>query len=163
MIEKIVTLGVYGFDEPGFFAALQRAAVKVFCDIRFRRGVRGREYAFVNSRRLQRRLAELGVGYFHFRDLAPSQALRAQQSVADQEARVRKRQRLKLSPVFIAGYQQQCLEAFDSAAFVARLPSDAKVVALFCVERDPAACHRSLVAERLHKDLSVEVIHLTPS
>ena len=35
--------------------------------------------------------------------------------------------------------------------------------ALFCVERDPEACHRSLIAQRLadHHDLSIE--HLRPA
>jgi len=35
-------------------------------------------------------------------------------------------------------------------------------VALFCVEREPAACHRSLLAERLGKDLGIEVEHIIP-
>jgi uncharacterized protein (DUF488 family) len=163
MLERIVTLGVYGFDAPGFFVALQRAGVEVFCDLRFRRGVRGRAYAFANSRRLQARLAELGIPYLHVRDLAPSPTLRSRQTAADKQARVRKRRRLELSPEFIAGYQEQYLAHFDSAAFAARLPENAKVAALFCVEREPAACHRSLVSERLGRDLGVEVIHLAPS
>jgi uncharacterized protein (DUF488 family) len=163
MLEKIVTLGVYGSDETSFFAALQRAAVDVFCDIRYRRGLRGREYAFANSCRLQRRLAELGIGYLHFRDLAPSPALRSRQVAVDKLSRVLKRQRLELSPEFVAGYEQEHLANFKSAEFASRLPPEAKVIALFCVERDPAACHRSLLAERLHKELGVEVVHLTPS
>jgi hypothetical protein len=36
------------------------------------------------------------------------------------------------------------------------------VAALFCVEREPDACHRSLLAERLAADLGVEVVHLLP-
>ena len=31
-----------------------------------------------------------------------------------------------------------------------------------CVERDPEACHRSLIADRLAKEYGVEVIHLRP-
>jgi hypothetical protein len=30
------------------------------------------------------------------------------------------------------------------------------------VERDPAACHRSLLAERLAADLGAEIVHLRP-
>ena len=55
---KFVTIGVYGSDEATFFEALQRAGVDTFCDIRWRRGVRGAKYAFANSARLQKRLAE---------------------------------------------------------------------------------------------------------
>ena len=46
---KIVTIGVYGFDESGFFDALCQAEVDTFCDIRSRRGLRGATYAFANS------------------------------------------------------------------------------------------------------------------
>ena len=75
MKPKIVTIGVYGFDEAGFFRALQEARVDTFCDIRDRRGVRGSTYAFVNSQRLQTRLTNLGICYLHRKDLAPSKAV----------------------------------------------------------------------------------------
>ena len=39
MIEKIVTIGAYGYDADRFFAALQGAGVDTFCDVRRRRGV----------------------------------------------------------------------------------------------------------------------------
>ena len=45
MWPRIVTVGVYGFNEATFFAALRATGVDTFCDIRLRRGVRGREYA----------------------------------------------------------------------------------------------------------------------
>ncbi len=162
VLPRIVTLGVYGFDEAGFFAALCNARVDTFCDIRFRRGVRGREYAFVNSKRLQARLAELNIRYLHIKELAPSRTLRDRQQAADQAERTAKRQRTELSEMFITGYHEECLGAFDSRKFIEQLGADANVVALFCVERAPAACHRSLVAERLHQDLGVEVVHLSP-
>ena len=69
---KIVTIGVFGFSEEAFFHALQTAQVDTFCDIRQRRGVRGATYAFCNSKRLQTRLAELGIRYLHRKDLAPT-------------------------------------------------------------------------------------------
>jgi len=34
--------------------------------------------------------------------------------------------------------------------------------ALLCVERDPEACHRSLIAERLAGDFDLAVFHLRP-
>ena len=159
---RFVTLGVYGFREHDFFAALLRAGVDTFCDIRYRRGVRGSDYAFVNRARLQKRLAELGIRYVHLRELAPSPALRRDQAAADEAAGTAKRQRATLSERFVAGYQAQCLAAFDSRGFVARLGPAGRIVALFCVERQPAACHRSLLAERLHTDLGAEIVHLLP-
>jgi hypothetical protein len=83
MQPKIVTIGVYGFDEDSFFEALCKAKVDTFCDIRSRRGVRGSTYAFANSLRLQTRLAELGIRYLYRKDLAPTQAVRDRQAAAD--------------------------------------------------------------------------------
>ena len=159
---KLVTIGVYGFSELAFFSALQQAGVDTFCDIRWRRGVRGAEYAFANSARLQRRLATMGIRYRHFRQLAPSPALRRRQYESDQAAGTTKRQRAVLGESFVAGYRAEYLRLFDSRQFVGQLDADANTVALFCVEREPAACHRSLVAERLQQDLGGQVIHLLP-
>lgn len=162
MLTEIVTIGAYGWDEERFFLALQAAAVDTFCDVRQRRGVRGREYAFANSERLQARLTELGIHYVHRRDLAPSPELRARQHAADAATGTARRQRATLSPEFSQAYCEQRLGDLDSAAFAARLGPAAKVVALFCVEREPAACHRSLLASRLAHDLNLPVRHLTP-
>lgn len=158
---KFVTLGVYGTTEEHFFQSLQQAGVDTFCDIRWRRGVRGAQYAFVNSARLQERLARLNIRYFHFRDLAPSPALRQRQTRADQADRVAKRQRTELAPVFADGYQSEVLSQFAPREFVQKL-EPARIVALFCVERDPRACHRSLVADKLRSELGVETEHLLP-
>jgi uncharacterized protein (DUF488 family) len=161
---KFITIGVYGFSEAAFFRALQQAGVDTFCDIRWRRGVRGAEYAFANRARLQKRLTELGIRYLHFRDLAPTPALRQRQAEADKAEGTTKRKRSVLGEVFITGYRQERLFTFDSGRFVEQLGSEARTVALFCVENEPAACHRSLLAERLQQDLGAqcEVIHLMP-
>ena len=161
MIE-FVTIGVYGFDAESFYAALQAAGVDTLCDIRRRRAVRGSAYAFANSARLQSGLAEQGIRYIHRVDLAPDNALRARQAKIDAADHVSPRQRTLLSADFVAGYQDECLARFDSALFVASLGADAQVVALLCVEREPAACHRSLLAGRLQQDLGVKVRHLLP-
>ena len=162
MIEKIVTIGAYGYDAERFFAALQAAGVDTFCDVRRRRGVRGSDYAFANRARLEARLAELGIRYVHRLDLAPSNELRQAQYAADAAEHVGKRQRQALAPAFAERYRREHLAAFDSRQFAADLGPDAGVVALFCVEAEPAACHRSLVAERLAVDLGVPVENLAP-
>src|ERR1035437_4949078 len=161
---KLVTIGVYGFNEAAFFNALQQAGVDTFCDIRWRRGVRGAEYAFANRARLEKRLPEPGIRYLHFPELAPTPALRPRQYEADKAAGTTKRKRSALGTVFIAGYREERLAAFDSLKFIEQLEPEARTVALFCVEREPTACHRSLLAERLQQDLGAqcEVIHLTP-
>jgi uncharacterized protein (DUF488 family) len=158
---EFVTIGVVGYDAEQFFGAMVAAQVDLLCDIRRRRGVRGAEYAFANSVRLQARLAELGIRYLHRLDLAPTAELRKRQAQADQQAHVAPRQRTLLSPEYVEGYTKSVLAAFDPAAFVADLGLEARVVALLCVEREPLACHRSLLAEYLHATLGAPVRHLT--
>jgi uncharacterized protein (DUF488 family) len=162
MTPEFITIGAHGWGAERFFAALVAAGADTFCDLRARRGVRGREYAFANSQRLQVRLAELSIRYLHRPDLAPSEATRAEQYAADAETHTAKRQRTALSPAFVASYRRERLADFDSAGFMADLGAEARVVALFCVEREPAACHRSLLAERLAHNLSVKVTDLIP-
>lgn len=159
---KVVTIGVYGFSTDQFFESLQSAGVDVFCDIRWRRGVRGARYAFANHKRLQARLQALGIYYFHRRDLAPTPEIRQRQKDADRQKRVAKRDRKTLSPGFIRAYQEEILANFDAQAFLDDLPIGAKKVVLFCVEREPTACHRLLLAENLEGTLGVEVEHLLP-
>jgi len=159
---KIVTIGAYGFTEESFFKALKAAGVQVFCDIRWRRGVRGADYAFANHKRLQARLEAIGMIYLPRRDLAPSPEIRQRQMDADKAEKVAKRKRSALSTDFVDAYQQEVLAAFDGRAFLDDLPADVGVLALFCVEREPAACHRSLVAENLRAAAGVEVEHLLP-
>jgi transposase InsO family protein len=50
---------------------------------------------------------------------------------------------------------------FDLGALLAELPDDSET-ALLCVERDPEACHRSLVAQRLRAEHDLPVRDLRP-
>lgn len=159
---KLVTIGIYGFEEAGFFNALRQTQVDTFCDVRQRRGVRGAAYAFANSRRLQERLAALGIRYVHCRTLAPTAAMRNFQKEKDRENRQAKRLRHALSSGFVSAYVDDILTALEPGEWLATLPPDAQVVALCCVERDPAACHRSLLADALAQALGVEVEHILP-
>jgi len=109
---------------------------------------------------LQARLAELGIRYRHRKDLAPTPAVRQRQNEADKASKTAKRQRAGLSPAFIDAYREEILAHFDFQSLLDDLPPDAQIVALFCVEREPAACHRSLVAEKLREVLGVTVEHV---
>ena len=162
MKPKIVTIGVYGFDEFSFFESLREANVDTFCDIRSRRGLRGATYAFANSRRLQVRLAELGIRYIHRKDLAPTKTVRDRQLEADRATKTDKRNRTVLGEAFVKAYHTECLAMFDLASLIADFQADTQVVALFCVEREPEACHRSLVADRLATVLKLELEHIVP-
>lgn len=162
MQSRIVTIGVYGFDQESFFKALIDARIDVFCDIRLRRGMRGSTYAFVNSTSLQQRLQELGIRYIHIKDLAPNQTIREKQKQEDEELHIAKRTRTALGENFIQAYEEACLSTFDSQYFLQQVGLDARVIGLFCVEQEPEACHRSLAAKKLSRDLGLQVEHIKP-
>ena len=161
MQPEIVTIGVYGFERTAFFQALLDMHVDIFCDLRARRGVRGSQYAFVNSARLQQSLQEIGIHYIHYKELAPSAALRAVQTEEDKQARIAKRARSTLSQRFIQGYKQECLAPLDAGQFITQISKNAAVICLFCVEHEPDACHRSLVAQYLSQELELKVTNIT--
>jgi uncharacterized protein (DUF488 family) len=161
-MNKIVTIGAIGYSAETFFQALRAAKVDTFVDVRRRRAVRGAEYAFANSQRLQARLAELDIRYLHRPDLAPPDEAREKQAAADKAAGIAKRKRVELSPAFVEVYEREVLDHFNPQSLLDELPADAGVVALMCVEREPAACHRSLLAAHLQRQLGVEVRHLRP-
>lgn len=156
----IATIGVYGFDRDSFLAALGAAEVGLVLDVRQRRGVRGSEYAWANAQRLQAALAEAGIAYSHLKELAPTTELREVQYRADAELGEGKRSRTALSPAYAAGYTEQILDPLDLEPIVSWVGSSR--AALLCVERDPEACHRSLIAARLQRDRGFEVRHLLP-
>ena len=157
----IVTIGVYGFDSESFLQRLRHADVRLLLDLRQRRGVRGPEYSWANSVRLQRALAAADIGYRHVKELAPTTELRHLQYREDDRQGVGKRNRIALAPEYAERYTREILDPFDLGALVAELPSDS-VTALFCVECDPEACHRSLVAARLRAEYGLPVTDLRP-
>ena len=158
---RVATIGVYGFSADTFLATLRDAGVSRVLDVRQRRGVRGSEYAWANSRRLQAALAEAGLAYRQHGELAPTTELRQLQYREDARLGVGKRSRSELAPEYARRYVAEILDRVDLAAVVAELPTDS-VSALLCVERDPEACHRSLIAERMAREHGVRVIDLRP-
>jgi uncharacterized protein (DUF488 family) len=106
-------------------------------------------------------LAEASVEYRHLPELAPTTELRQLQYAEDDRQGVGKRSRAELAPAYAEGYTREILDGVDLAAVVALLPPEG-AAALFCVERDPEACHRSLVADRLAAHRDVAVTHLRP-
>ena len=161
-MNRIVTIGAIGHSAETFFDALRAAGVDTLVDVRRRRAVRGREYTFANSQRLQAGLADAGIRYLHRIDLAPPDDARRRQAEADKAAGVPTRRREELSPLFVEAYEREVLAGFDPQSLLDELPDDAAVIALLCVERLPSACHRSLLAARLAAEWKVDVEHLVP-
>lgn len=171
---KIYTLGVYGFTEDAFFSALVENEIDLFIDIRARRGVRGARYKFVNSSYLQRRLKEMDIAYAHMKELAPTPRIRGLQDQADQQQRLARRSdRQHLCKEYVREYKRDVLRLYKrkperkfhadavlaEARELASYPDERELKrpALFCVEGEPRACHRSLAAEEFRRQLGVEI------
>ena len=159
-MSSIATIGVYGFDRNSFLEALAAARIDLLLDVRQRRGVRGSAYAWANAQRLQAALAEAGVGYSHLKELAPTTELRQVQYREDARVGEGKRSRTALAPEYARRYTEEILDRVDLEPIVKWIGSSS--AALLCVERDPEACHRSLIAARLARDRDFSVKHLRP-
>jgi uncharacterized protein (DUF488 family) len=154
-------VGVYDWDLEHFLAALGEAGVRLVLDVRQRRGVRGPRYAWANSLRLQAALAAAGLGYRHHPELAPTTELRHLQYAEDARQGVGKRSRVELAPEYVARYTREVLDPVDLTPVIEEIRA-AGTATLLCVERDPEACHRSLVAARIGERAGFGVGHLRP-
>ena len=128
-----------------FLAALKQAGVERIIDVR----------AVPNSRRpgfsknpLKSALAEVGIDYVHLKALG---------TPADGRAAARDGRHDDLERIY-AG-QLDLPEAIVQAEQMREL-ADEKPSALLCYERDPAACHRSLLLDAVAAD--AKVTHLFP-
>jgi uncharacterized protein (DUF488 family) len=160
-MRRLATIGIYEATLERFLEALRAANVGLVADVRQRRAVRGREYAWANARRLEAALLAGGIAYSHRNELAPTTELRQVQYAEDARHGVGKRSRQVLAPAFAERYSREILGAADLQPLIDEMPPDA-VTALLCVERDPEACHRSLAAAALGRALRAEVQHLYP-
>jgi len=158
-MKRIATVGIYEFDAHSFIRALDGAGVTQVIDIRQRRGVRGTEYAWANAQRLQRMLAEARIAYEYHPELAPDTELRQVQYREDAKQGVGKRSREQLSREYIRTYTEEILDLVPLNPLIGCLPVHG-IAALLCVEATAAACHRSLVAQRLADRYGFEVIEI---
>ena len=138
---RIFTIGYEGATVAEFLAALQKADVERVIDIR----------AVPNSRRpgfsktpLRKALAEAGIDYVHLRALG---------TPADGRAAARAGRKDELKRIY-AG-QLELPEAIAETGKMLDLSRE-KPSALLCYERDPAACHRTLLLEAVAPDAEVE-------
>ncbi|HET6943618.1 MAG TPA: DUF488 domain-containing protein [Sphingomicrobium sp.] len=140
---KLFTIGYEGTTVGEFLSALQSAGIERIIDVR----------AIPNSRRpgfsktpLRKALAEVGIDYVHLRALG---------TPADGRAAARAGRHADLERIY-AG-QLELPEAVAEGAQMVGLAEE-KPSALLCYERDPAACHRSLLLSAVTPD--AEVMHL---
>jgi len=138
---RIFTIGYEGATVSEFLSALQQAGVEQVIDIR----------AVPNSRRpgfsktpLRNALAEAGIDYVHLRALG---------TPADGRAAARAGRKDELKRIY-AG-QLELPEAIAETGKMLDLSRE-KPSALLCYERDPAACHRTLLLEAVAPDAEVK-------
>ena len=160
-MRTIATVGVYQSSLEEFLETLRRHRVAMVVDVRQRRGVRGPEYAWANSLRLQAALEQATIAYRHVPELAPTTELRHLQYREDDRLKVGKRSRVELAEEYRQRYLHEVLDRIDLGAVFASLPDEA-TSALLCVEREARACHRSLIAARLEEQFGVPILNLAP-
>lgn len=161
-VNKLFTIGVYGFSENLFFDSLSNFQIDIFIDLRQRRGVRGAKYSFVNSLQLQEKLKAKGIDYIYLKELAPTNEIRQLQQNADRSAGIKKKDRKYLGEVFRKSYREKILAKFNLEIEFNKSKYKDKKIVLFCVEEFPEACHRSLVSRRLQFLFDIEVEDILP-
>ena len=87
--------------------------------------------------------------------------VRQLQYAEDDRQGVGKRWRRELAAEYTRRSTTGILDRADLTPIVSELPSSG-TAALLCVERDPEACHRSLIAQRLIEQRRVTIEHLHP-
>jgi len=155
---QFYTIGVYGSTEEEYFRKLQDYNMDLFCDIRQRRGVRGKKYSFVNSIRLQNKLKELNIDYLHIKELAPTKKIRSKQKEDDKQKNILKRDRHMLGDIFINEYNDCILKNYnfdDLLSYIEK--NNYHNIVFFCVEKEFNACHRSLVAHKLKNQYNFDI------
>ena len=133
-MSKIYTIGYEGADPDRFLAALQGAGVETVADVRAVALSRKRGFS---KNVLRDNLTEGGIGYRHFIHLGTPKAGREAARAGDVAMLVR-----------VYGAQLETAEARTALEDLAALAAE-RPICLLCFERDPARCHRRLVAERL--------------
>ena len=118
-MRTVATIGVYGFTAQMFLERLREAGVGLLMDVRQRRGVRGSEYVWANSTRLQAMLAEADIEYRHRKALAPTIELRQLQYREDDRQGVGKRSRTQLAREYRERYIAEILDRANLDAVVA--------------------------------------------
>lgn len=131
---SLYTLGYEGADIQQFIGALQTAGVKVIADVRAVPLSRKKGFS---KRRLSAQLADAGIDYVHFVDLGNPRDGRD----AAKSGNTDKFHRVYLRHLNTAGAKIALKKLAELAA--------SRPTCLLCFEREPAECHRTLIASEL--------------
>jgi len=141
----IFTIGYEGTNIERFVATLETAGIRQLADVRAVAVSRKKGFS---KTALAARLAMAGIRYAQFRALGdPKPGRDAARTGRHQEFLKIYTNHLKL--------QKPQDELKNLADYVADEPT-----CLLCYERDPATCHRLIVAERIGESLPARIFHL---
>jgi uncharacterized protein (DUF488 family) len=132
---RIFTIGYEGADASRFLATLKQEGVATLADVRA--VALSRKRGFSKSA-LRDALAGQGIGYEHFISLGTPKEGRQAARAGDAELM----RRIYCDEVLATEPAQEALRDLEALA-------QAQPVCLLCFERDPAHCHRRILAQRL--------------
>jgi uncharacterized protein (DUF488 family) len=142
------TIGYQESTLAAVIAALRAERVELLVDVR---AVPASRRPGFSKRQLAAGLAEAGIGYLHLRALG---------TPAEGRLAARQGRHARMHEIYAA--HLATVEAQAELAELAGLVAAGRRVCLLCLERDPAHCHRSLIAAELAATLGVEPRHLVP-
>lgn len=134
-MKTLFTIGYQGADVDRVLAALKDAGVAVVADVRAVVSSRKRGFSKTAFRES---LEAAGIGYRHFRDLGTPAAGR-QAARAGDAAGMRR--------VFC---EQLATDGAQAALGELEQLATSRPTCLLCFCRDPAVCHRRVIAEQVH-------------
>ena len=134
-MQQVFTIGYEGADPERFRTALKDAGVDVLADLRAVALSRKRGFS---KNVLRDFLAPEGIAYRHFRELGTPKPGRDAARAGDAAGM----RRIFCDEVLTTAPAREALDARETLA-------RERTICLLCFERDPAQCHRRIVAERL--------------
>jgi uncharacterized protein (DUF488 family) len=142
-IMLLYTIGHSNRDFDAFADILGHHGIEAIADVRSSPG--SKRFPQFNRSHLEQRLPEMGVRYAWFRDLGGFKRVKGQDG---SELRG------------LEGYRAYMGQpAFRAAAMELLELAGQRRTAIMCAEKDPAKCHRHLLAEYL-EELGHEVVHV---
>jgi uncharacterized protein (DUF488 family) len=142
------TIGYQEATLAAVLAALHAESIELLIDVR---AVPASRRPGFSKRQLAAGLAEAGIGYLHLRALG---------TPAEGRLAARQGRHARLREIYAA--HLATTEAQAELAELAGLVAAGRRVCLLCLERNPAHCHRGLIADSLVERLGVTVDHLLP-
>ncbi len=146
MASELLTIGYEGCTIAGVLATLKAAGVGLLIDVR---AVAASRKPGFSKRQLAASLDEAGIRYVHLQGLGTPKPGRDAVRAGHPE---------RMVPIYHAHMRSDRAQA--DLAMATGMATDARAC-LLCFERDPATCHRRLVADMVSAETGQAVVDLT--